>query len=159
MGSTYIKWKASGISQQKIHNLSIRIMQDHMFLWYPGKNCYSLAGKFGFISHIHQILYLQISIYFDLYRILLMEKYSIPWKTVKGTWSNSLLKKIKSFGKMELRRCMKNGRRQWNKRVNTLFNEVLGENEKCLLFLLKNWRNFLANPWILFPYGSLQSIE
>ena len=24
-----------------------------------------------------------------------MEKISIPWKTVKGTWSNSLLKKMK----------------------------------------------------------------
>ena len=33
---------------------------------------------------------------------LLMEKISIPWKTVKGTWNSSLLKKIKSFGKMEL---------------------------------------------------------
>ena len=32
-----------------------------------------------------------------------MEKISIPWKTVKGTWNNSLLKKLrKSFGKMEL---------------------------------------------------------
>ena len=31
-----------------------------------------------------------------------MEKISIPWKTVKGTWNSSLLKKIKSFGKMEL---------------------------------------------------------
>ena len=29
-------------------------------------------------------------------------KFSIPWKTVKGTWNSSLLKKIKSFGKMEL---------------------------------------------------------
>ena len=27
---------------------------------------------------------------------------SIPWKTVKGTWNSSLLKKIKHFGKMEL---------------------------------------------------------
>ena len=27
-----------------------------------------------------------------------MEKISIPWKTIKGTWKNSLLKKIKSFG-------------------------------------------------------------
>ena len=29
-------------------------------------------------------------------------KFSIPWKTVKGTWDSSLLKKVKSFGKMEL---------------------------------------------------------
>ena len=31
--------------------------------------------------------------------------------TVKGTWNSSLLKKIKSFGKMELWSCLKNGRR------------------------------------------------
>ena len=45
-------------------------------------------------------LYLQISIYFDLYKILLMEKISISWKIVKGTWSNSLLKMSK-FWKYE----------------------------------------------------------
>ena len=33
-------------------------------------------------------------VYFGLYKILLMEKISIPWKTVKGTWNNSLLEKI-----------------------------------------------------------------
>ena len=36
-----------------------------------------------------------MSIYFGLYKILLMEKISIPWKTVEGTWNSSLLKKIK----------------------------------------------------------------
>ena len=30
----------------------IRITQDHMFLWWPGKNCYSLAGKFWFVCCI-----------------------------------------------------------------------------------------------------------
>ena len=49
-------------------------MQDGMFLWWLGKNCYSLAGKLWFIHHIHQTLHLQISIYFGLYKILLMEK-------------------------------------------------------------------------------------
>lgn len=29
--------------------------------------------------------------------------------------------------------------------VNMLFNKILGENEKCLLFLLENQRNFLDN--------------
>ena len=46
-----------------------------------------------------------------LYKIVLMEKMSVPWKTVKGTWNSSLLKKIKSFGKVELWSCLKNGRR------------------------------------------------
>ena len=31
-----------------------------------------------------------------------MEKISVPWKTVNDIWNGSLLKKIKSFGKMEL---------------------------------------------------------
>ena len=40
-----------------------------------------------------------------------MEKISIPWKTVNGTWNSSFLKKIKCFGKMKLWSCLKNGRR------------------------------------------------
>ena len=42
-------------------------------LW-PGKNGYSLAGKFWFIHHTHQTLQLQMPIYFGLYNILLMKK-------------------------------------------------------------------------------------
>ena len=30
--------------------------------------------------------------------------------------------------------------------VNMLFNKVLGKNEKCVLSLYRNQRNFLANP-------------
>ena len=36
----------------------------------------------------------------------------------------------KKFGKMELWSCLNNGRKQWNKMVNTLFSGALGENEK-----------------------------
>ena len=61
--------------------------------------------------HIHQILHLWMSIYFSLYKILLMEKMSIPWMIVKDTWNSSLLKKIQSFGKVELWDYLKNGRR------------------------------------------------
>ena len=43
-------------------------------LWWPGKICYSLSGKFWFICCTHHTLHLQISIYFDLYKILLIEK-------------------------------------------------------------------------------------
>ena len=75
------------------------------------QNCYTLAGKVWFILCIHQISHLWISIYFGLYNILLMEQISIPWKTTKGTLNSSLLKKIKSFGKMESWSCLKGGRR------------------------------------------------
>ena len=43
-------------------------------LWWPGKICYSLSGKFWFICHTHHRLHLPISIYFVLYKILLIEK-------------------------------------------------------------------------------------
>ena len=39
------------------------------------QNCYNLTGKFWFILCIHQTLHLQISIYFNIYKIFLMEKY------------------------------------------------------------------------------------
>ena len=61
--------------------------------FYQAKNCYGLAEKFWFILCIHQTLHLRTSIYFGLYTILLMEKISIPWKAVKGTWNSSLLKR------------------------------------------------------------------
>ena len=57
---------------------------------------------------------------------------------------------------MELWSCLKNGRKQWNKEVNILFNKVLSKNENCLLFLLKNWSKFLANPiYILLLFFNL----
>ena len=37
------------------------------------------------------------SIYFSLYKIFLMEKILVLWKTVKGTWNSSLLKKTKFY--------------------------------------------------------------
>ena len=43
-----------------------------------------------------------MSIYFSLSKILLMEKISIPWKTVKGTLKQLFVQKDKSFGKMKL---------------------------------------------------------
>ena len=62
--------KASRIIQQSTYNLNVS--------WWPGKNCYILAGKFWFICCIHQTWHLWVSIYFSLYKIFLMEKLSIP---------------------------------------------------------------------------------
>ena len=39
-----------------------------------------------------------------------------------------------------------------------LFNKILGENEECLLFLLKNWRNVSANR-VLFCLWSLKELD
>ena len=60
-------------------------MQDCIFLWWPGKNCYTLAGKFWSIHCIYQTLKLWISIHFGFYKIILMEKNLFLWKTVEGT--------------------------------------------------------------------------
>ena len=54
-----------------------------------------MAGKFWFIHSIDWMLRLQVSIYFGLYKILLMEKILIPWRTVKHIRNSSLLKEIK----------------------------------------------------------------
>ena len=102
--------KMSGISQHR-KKPPIRIMQDWMFLWWPGRHCYSLAGKFWFIHYIHQTAHLWISIYFGLYKILIMEKNFNSLKDYTRHMEQFLLKKIKSFGKMELWSCLENGRR------------------------------------------------
>ena len=61
------------------------------------------------------------------------KKFSISWRIIKATWNNSLLRD-KKFWKMKFRSCLKSGRRWWNKTVNTLFNKVLSENEKCIFY-------------------------
>ena len=43
-------------------------------------------------------------------------------------------KRYQFLGKVELRSCLKNSRRQWNKMVN-MFSKVLGGNENVFLFL------------------------
>ena len=40
-----------------------------------------------------------------------MEKISIPWKSVKGTWNSSLLKKDKKFWEDGIMKLPENGRR------------------------------------------------
>ena len=93
-----------------------------------------------------QTLHIWMSIYFGLYKILLMERQSIPWKTVKGIWNISLLKKTKSFGKMKLWSCLENDRKYWNKMVNMLFNKVLGKNEKCVFYF---YLKIKGNIWLI----------
>ena len=79
------------------------------------------------------------SIYFGLYKIPVMEKISISWKTVKSTCNHSLFKEVKSFGKMGLWSFLENSRLYWNNTLITVFNEVLGENEKCMFYLNITW--------------------
>ena len=105
-----------------------------MLHWWSGKNCYSLARKFWFTSCIHQTLHLQISIYYGLHKILLMEKNSIPWKIAKSPAVVFLLKEIKSFREIELWSCLKMAEASRTKTVNIWFSKVLGENEKYIFY-------------------------
>ena len=50
-------WKTKWL----IPSIAIRIVQDHVSLWWPGKNGYSLPGKFGFIHCMHLSKHLLIS--------------------------------------------------------------------------------------------------
>ena len=110
-------WPSSEESDMRKHTV---FHQDnarlHVYLMTRQK-LVSLAGNFWFIHHIYQRMNLQISTHFCLYHILLTETILVPWKTVKGTWSSSLLNKIKCFGKMELGSCLKmaegRGTKQW----------------------------------------------
>ena len=99
--------------------------------------------QFGWEVLIHCLDSLDISplysIYFGLYKIPVMEKISISWKTVKSTCNHSLFKEVKSFGKMGLWSFLENSRLYWNNTLITVFNEVLGENEKCMFYLNITW--------------------
>ena len=92
---------------------SIRITQDRMFLWWPGKSCSSLAEKFWYIHCIHQTLHLwcPFILVFTKFSSWEKKKITIPWKAIKGTSNSPLLRKIKSFEKTELWSCLKNGRK------------------------------------------------
>ena len=52
-------------------------------------------------------------IYFRLFKILFMGKISVLWKTAKGTWNNSFLKKIKRFWEDGIMKLLK----KWQKVV------------------------------------------
>ena len=81
--------KASWMSRQKTYHL---LSGPHKAAAFSDDCAARLRSS---IHLVHQTLHLQMSFPSGLYDILLMETISVPWKTVKGTWSSSLLKKIK----------------------------------------------------------------
>ena len=66
-----------------------------------------------------------LSIYFGPYKILLLDKISIPWKTVKGTCNSSLLKKIKKKKKKLGENGIMKLSEKWQK--------VVEQNGECLV--------------------------
>ena len=49
-------------------------------------------------------------------------------------WEQLFAQRDKSFGRVELLICLKNGSSSRNKMMNIFFNKVLGENEKCVIY-------------------------
>ena len=135
-----------------------------MCIWWPGKNCYSLAGKFWFICSIHQTLHLWIAIYFDFYTNLLMVKTSLPWKTVKVSWNSSLLNKIKNFGEdriMKLSEKYQKIVKQNNEYHCSLkFIVKMKKKKYVFYFYLKNQKNFFGqlNIWCKCPFHLLSCV-
>lgn len=104
-------------------SISTRIAWDHMFLWWLNKDCNNLTEKFPFIHRIQQILQLWITIYYSLYRNLLMKMFQFLGRLQKAIaviffWGQ------KGFSQMELWNWLKDGIRKCNKMVNMLFNKV-----------------------------------
>ena len=102
---------------------SIMTMQGHTHLWSLGKNYWSLVGMFCHIHHIVLILHHLITFCFDLYKTPWMVKISIMMMISNRTWFSFLL--IKSFMKMGLWCCLKDGKRSLIKMGNTLQNKVI----------------------------------
>ena len=72
-----------------------------------------------------------------------MEKISILWKTVKGTWNSSLLRKIKVLGRWNYEVAWKMEEGRGTKWQTILVNKILGENEKsAFYFYLKTKGTF-----------------
>ena len=68
-----------------------------MFLLWLGNNYYRLTRKFWYIRHIHQTLYLQIFIYFGLYKILIVEKNFISIEDCKRYLEQFFAQKYNRF--------------------------------------------------------------
>ena len=79
------QWKASRVHQQKTQNLPSGEHETECFLDDQTGQKLSQAG-WEVLTHrcIHQTLRLRISVYSSLYKILLMEKLSVPWSTAEA---------------------------------------------------------------------------
>ena len=78
-----------------------------------------------------------------------MEKVSGSWKTIKGTRKCFWLKKDKKFCKMQIWSCLKNGKREWNKRWNCYSVKFLVQMKKCVYYIcIKTKRTFWLTQYL-----------
>ena len=74
-------------------------------------------------------------------------KISIPWKSVKDIWDNSLLKKIKSFGKLELWSCPKMAEGSRTKQWVFCSMKVLVKMKNESFIFTWKWKELLGQPY------------
>ena len=72
--------------------------------------------------------------FISVYKILLIEKISIPWKGIKGTWNSSLLKKIKISERWNYEVTWKMAEDNRTKQWICCSLKILGENEKFVFY-------------------------
>lgn len=96
------RWKAPGIGQSEVVSSSIRTTQDFNFLYKPGRYWYRLVEISYYIRRTLQTLNLRITTYFNLYKILLMERFQILWMSVETAEPSSLFKKMPRSGNHEV---------------------------------------------------------
>ena len=97
----------------------IKIILNYMFLLWSGKNPYSLVQNFSLIYCTIHIF----TIYSSLYRIVLMKKKLIPWKTTKGTQEQFFVEKDERFWDDGIMKLLE----RWHKLADTIMNMLLNQ--------------------------------
>lgn len=83
---------------------------------------------------VHEILHLQMSIYFESFTIIFkLEKFQFL-KAIKSTWNSSLLKRIKSLGKWNYEFAWKMAKWVEQNVVNMLLNSSWWKWQKCVFY-------------------------
>ena len=97
-------------------------MKDWMFLWWPDNSTawLSFASSTVFTRHFPLDSY-----HFSLYKILLIENFLIPQKTVKGIWDGSLLKKLKKKKKKKV----------WNMKLLEKRQKIVEQNGEYIVLM------------------------
>lgn len=113
-----------------------------MFLWWPNKNCYSLAENSDSSTVITRHCTSRIAIYFSLYKNSLNgKKIKFHRKTIKGTWNYSLLKD-KKFWEDRIMALSEKWQKIVEQSSEPLFQSCRWKPKMCLLFYLKTKGTF-----------------
>ena len=117
-----------------------------MFLSWSGKNCSNEAGKFSFI-HLFTILPLDFHLFQSLQKFLNGKIFNSleDCKKLPGTF---LAQRVKKFWRHTIMKLPEKWQKLGEKMVNALFNKVLGESEKWIIYF------YLKTEGTLYPTPS-----